>query len=207
RGYGYPGVRGWLERHHIEPVIPTRKDQPRAEGFDKATYRRRNIIERAIGWFKWCRALATRFDKLAVNYVALWIVANIQYLLREYPEALGIQLSETTYWGSRRTWPSRRSAWRTYPIACAAGPTAGWTWRRWSASRRRGGRGSAAAGWRWTAWAASACSSSAPCWSNSGRWRRRPGWASSTRRRCAGRRGRPASCWPAARTPSPPPSP
>jgi transposase len=96
KGYSYGWVREWLKRRHIEPVIATRKDQPRQEDFDKASYRRRNIIERAIGWFKWCRALATRFDKLAVNYVALWMVANIQYLLRTYPEALGVRLSETT---------------------------------------------------------------------------------------------------------------
>jgi transposase len=50
---------------------------------------RRNVIERVVGWFKWCRALATRYDKLAVNYVAMWLVANIQYLLRNYLEALG----------------------------------------------------------------------------------------------------------------------
>jgi transposase len=96
KGYSYPGVRAWLRRHHMEPVIPTRKDQPRDPNFDKETYRRRNIIERAVGWFKWCRALAFRFDKLAVNYVALWIIANIQFLLRKYPEALGVHLSETT---------------------------------------------------------------------------------------------------------------
>jgi transposase len=96
KGYSYTGVREWLKQHHIDPVIPTRKDQPRQEDFDKAIYRRRNIIERAIGWFKWCRALATRYDKLAVNYVALWIVANIQYLLGKYPEELGLRLSETT---------------------------------------------------------------------------------------------------------------
>ena len=96
KGYSYPGVRRWLRRRHIEPVIPTRTDQPRDEGFDTAAYRRRNIIERAVGWFKWCRALATRFDKLAVNYVALWIIANTQYLLRHHPDALGIRLSETT---------------------------------------------------------------------------------------------------------------
>jgi transposase len=96
KGYSYAGVRGWLKRRHIEPVIPTRDDQPRDEDFDKATYRRRNIVERAVGWFKWCRALAFRFDKLAVNYVALWIIANIQFLLRKYPEALGVYLSETT---------------------------------------------------------------------------------------------------------------
>jgi transposase len=96
KAYSFARVRSWLKRRHIEPVIPTRKDQSPQEGFDKASYRRRNIIERALGWFKWCRALATRFDKLAVNYVALWVVANIQYLLRKYPEALGVQLSETT---------------------------------------------------------------------------------------------------------------
>jgi transposase len=91
KGYSYQGVRNWLKRRHIEPVIPTRKDQPRQEGFDKKAYRRRHIIERAVGWFKWCRALAFRFDKLAVNYVALWMVANIQFLLRKYPKALGTQ--------------------------------------------------------------------------------------------------------------------
>lgn len=96
KGYSYKPVRRWLRRHHIKPVIPTRKDQPRDEGFEGATYRRRNIIERVVGWFKWCRALATRYDKLAVNYLALWIVANIQHLLRNYPEALGVRLSETT---------------------------------------------------------------------------------------------------------------
>lgn len=96
KGYSYTPVRRWLRQHHIQPVIPTRKDQPRQEDFDKEIYRRRNIIERVVGWFKWCRGLATRYDKLAVNYIALWIIANIQYLLRTYPEALGVRLSETT---------------------------------------------------------------------------------------------------------------
>jgi transposase len=96
KGYSYPGVRAWLMRRHIEPVIPTRKDQPRDPDFDKATYRERSIIERAVGWSKWCRALATRYDKLAVNYVALWIIGNIQFLLRKYLEVLEHPLSETT---------------------------------------------------------------------------------------------------------------
>jgi hypothetical protein len=96
KGYSYTPVRRWLVRHHVKAVIPTRKDQPREEDFDKDSYRRRDIIERVVGWFKWRRALATRYDKLAVNYIALWIIANIQYLLRTYPEALGVRLSETT---------------------------------------------------------------------------------------------------------------
>ena len=77
-------------------MIPTRKDQRRDEGFEKATYRRRNIVERVVGWFKWCRALATRYDKLAVNYTALWIIAEIQNLLRRGPKLLHVRLSETT---------------------------------------------------------------------------------------------------------------
>jgi transposase len=75
KGYSYQPVRRWPRRHRIEPVIPTRKDQRRDEGFEKGTYRRRNIIERAVGRFRWCRAPATRHDELAVNDTALWIIA------------------------------------------------------------------------------------------------------------------------------------
>jgi transposase len=81
KGYSYVHVREWLKRHHIEPVIPTRKDQAPEPSFDKATYRQRNIIERSIGWYKECRRLGTRYDKLAVNYVAFWMVAMIDKLL------------------------------------------------------------------------------------------------------------------------------
>jgi transposase len=89
-------VRNWLRRHHIGSVIPTRKNQPADPNFDKQTYRKRNIIERMVGWFKECRALGTRYDKLAVNYVALWVVANIHRLLRKRLKYLKCGLSETT---------------------------------------------------------------------------------------------------------------
>jgi transposase len=96
KGYSYPRVRAWLRRHHIGSVIPTRTNQPADPHFDKRTYRKRNIIERVVGWFKECRALGTRYDKLAVNYVALWIVANIHRLLRKRLMYLNSGLSETT---------------------------------------------------------------------------------------------------------------
>jgi len=82
KGYSYPHIRRWSRRHHIEPVIPTRKDQPREESFDRASYRKRNRIERVIGHFKERRALGTRYEKLAVEYVALWMVAMIEKLLQ-----------------------------------------------------------------------------------------------------------------------------
>jgi transposase len=94
KGYSYDGIREWLRRHHIGAVIPTRKDQPRDERFDRAAYRRRSRIEQVVGWYKECRALGTRYEKLAVNYVALWLIASIEKLLRKYSNKLKTGLSE-----------------------------------------------------------------------------------------------------------------
>jgi hypothetical protein len=66
----------------------------RDESVDKAAYRRRSRIEQVIGWYKECRALGTRYEKLAVNYVALWIVAIIEKLLKRYSKVLKPVLSE-----------------------------------------------------------------------------------------------------------------
>src|SRR3954468_2469863 len=86
KGYSYPRIRLWCCRRRIEAVIPTRKDQPRDERFDKSLYRQRNIIERVVGWYKEYRALGTRHEKLAVNYMALWLIAMIDRVLKHlYP--------------------------------------------------------------------------------------------------------------------------
>lgn len=78
KGYSYRPVRRWIKRRGIRGVIPTRKDQPRDLGFEKPQYRRRNIVERAVGWYKEYRRPATRYEKLAVNYLAFWLVAMIE---------------------------------------------------------------------------------------------------------------------------------
>jgi transposase len=63
-------------------VIPTRSNQPREPRFDKAAYRRRSMIERVVGRYKDYRGLATRYEKLAVNYLALWLVAIMDQALK-----------------------------------------------------------------------------------------------------------------------------
>jgi len=82
KGYSYPHIRRWMNRHGIQSIIPTRSNQVRDDSFDKNAYRKRNIIERVVGWFKDYRRLGTRYEKLAVNYVAFWIVAMIAKLLQ-----------------------------------------------------------------------------------------------------------------------------
>jgi transposase len=76
-----------LKRHRISAVIPTRNNpnesaQQRDPNFDKATYRRRNIIERCIGWMKESRRIVTRFEKLAVNFTAMIKLAMIDRCFR-----------------------------------------------------------------------------------------------------------------------------
>ncbi len=78
KGYSYPFVREMLKRRRIRPLIPTRSDQPLDPSFDKQAYKRRNVIERLIGWLKERRRLGTRFEKLAANYLAMVKLAFIE---------------------------------------------------------------------------------------------------------------------------------
>ena len=85
KGYSYPRIRRWLRRHGIRAVIPRRKDQRPDDGrvrFDREAYRRRAVVEQCVGWLKENRAVGTRFDKLAVNYLATVKLAMIQRYLR-----------------------------------------------------------------------------------------------------------------------------
>jgi transposase len=63
-GYSYPRIRRHLRRRGIKGIIPTRKDRRRIPTSDEVTYRRRNVVERCIGWLKESRRLTTRFEKL-----------------------------------------------------------------------------------------------------------------------------------------------
>jgi len=81
KGYSYPRIRAWLARRGIEAVIPPRSNQGPV-WYDKKKYRRRNVVERCVGWLKECRRIATRYEKLATHYLAMLKLAMIQRCLR-----------------------------------------------------------------------------------------------------------------------------
>lgn len=88
KGYSYERIRRWLRAHRVEAVIPQRDDQRESHKgrplrFDKRQYRRRSIIEQCIGWLKECRRVCTRYEKLAVNFLAMLKLAIIQRYLRK----------------------------------------------------------------------------------------------------------------------------
>lgn len=84
KGYSYTHIRRWLHQRGIEAVIPQRSDQVLLEGrrkLDRRAYRKRNAVERCVGWLKECRRLSTRYEKLAENFEAMIELAFIQRYL------------------------------------------------------------------------------------------------------------------------------
>jgi transposase len=81
KAYSAARIRAWCGRRGITPVIPTRSDQP-TRPLDRVAYRRRNVVERCIGWLKGCRRVATRYEKLATHFLAIIRLAMIQRCLR-----------------------------------------------------------------------------------------------------------------------------
>jgi transposase len=77
KGYSYPHIRRYLRQRGIGAVIPTRADQPRQRCFDRAAYRTRNRVERLLNRLKQFRRVATRYEKRAVNYLAMLTLAAI----------------------------------------------------------------------------------------------------------------------------------
>ncbi len=93
KAYDYPTIRRWLREHHIKAVIPARRVNYARRGrppeLERQSYRRRNVIERCIGWLKHARRIATRYEKTAVNFLAMLKLAMIQRYFR-------IHLRDTT---------------------------------------------------------------------------------------------------------------
>ena len=66
-----------LEARAIKPVIPPKSNRLVQRHCDFALYRERNLVERFFNTLKHFRAIATRYDKLARNFLsAVHLVAT-----------------------------------------------------------------------------------------------------------------------------------
>ncbi|WP_413787722.1 IS5 family transposase [Streptomyces platensis] len=90
RAYSNGVIRAYLRRRGIRHVIPEKSDSKSARlrkgsrggrppGFDKARYKARNTVERAVNKLKQFRAVATRYDKR--GYVSLGTVTAAALLI------------------------------------------------------------------------------------------------------------------------------
>jgi transposase len=78
KAYDADRLRDWLRSRSIEAVIPGRAARSVAYPLNRTAYHRRNVIERMSGRLKNWKRIATRYDRLALNYLAaIVLVATV----------------------------------------------------------------------------------------------------------------------------------
>jgi len=85
KGYRADWIDDYLLTLGISPVIPSKENEDldaRPVTFDSDAYRKRNIVERLIGWLKESRRIFSRFEKTAKNFGGMLKMAFIQQYLR-----------------------------------------------------------------------------------------------------------------------------
>ena len=75
RAYDARSLRDWLEEHGAQAVIPPNPTRKHPHAYNKRAYRARNLIERMYCRLKDFRRVATRYDKLARNFLAGVLIA------------------------------------------------------------------------------------------------------------------------------------
>jgi transposase len=82
RGYDVDWIRALVRQHGAWANIPPKRNRTEALCFSPYLYRARNLVERLFNKIKHCRRVATRYDKLAANYLAFVQLASIRLWLR-----------------------------------------------------------------------------------------------------------------------------
>ena len=77
KAYDADSLRTWLKRRGIKAVIPSTATRNTPYPLDRIAYRRRNVIERMFGKLKNWRRIATRYDRLARNYLAALALVSV----------------------------------------------------------------------------------------------------------------------------------
>ena len=82
RGYDAQAIVRLIADHGSDPQIPTQRDRKIQRSVDPELYRQRNLVERFFNKIKHFRRIATRYDKLARNFLAAIAIASIRLWLR-----------------------------------------------------------------------------------------------------------------------------
>lgn len=84
RGYDWNYLIDLVASRGGRAEIPTQRDRKVQRSVEPALYRRRNLIERFFNKLKHFRRIATRFDKLARNFLAAVMLASTRLWIRAY---------------------------------------------------------------------------------------------------------------------------
>ena len=84
KAYDADRIRELIQDQGVTPNIPPKSNRRWKPCFSKRLYRERNLIERFFSRLKHFRRVATRYDKLAANFLAMVQIASMRLWLRAY---------------------------------------------------------------------------------------------------------------------------
>ena len=84
KAYDAGSIRDLIEAQGAVPNIPAKSNRKWKPCFSKTLYRQRNLVERFFSKLKHFRRIATRYDKLAENFLAMVQLASMRLWLRAY---------------------------------------------------------------------------------------------------------------------------
>ena len=84
RAYDWQFLIDFIAARGGRAHIPTQRDRKVQRSVDAQLYRNRNLVERFFNKLKHFRRIATRFDKLARNYLAAVLIASTRLRVRIY---------------------------------------------------------------------------------------------------------------------------
>jgi transposase len=84
RGYDSDAFLDLIRAGGAKPHIPTPRYRLIQRSVERRIYRQRNLVERFFNKLKHFRRIATRFDKLARNFLAAVLLASTRLWTRSY---------------------------------------------------------------------------------------------------------------------------
>lgn len=82
KAYDANWIRDHINKRGSVANIPFKKDRKQIGTFDADLYKERNLVERFFNKIKHLRRVATRYEKLAANFLAMVKLAAIRIWLR-----------------------------------------------------------------------------------------------------------------------------
>lgn len=82
KGYDSDAFVEAIQNSGATPVIPPKSNRKTPRDYDKDIYKERNLVERLFQKLKEYRRVATRYERLAVNYMTMLSLASILIWLK-----------------------------------------------------------------------------------------------------------------------------
>jgi transposase len=84
RGYDWQHLVDLIRQRGGQAHIPTQRNRKVQRSVEPSLYRQRNLVERFFCKIKHFRRIATRYDKLARNFLAAIALASARLWMRDY---------------------------------------------------------------------------------------------------------------------------